>query len=273
MRFPHFFSACRGVLLVSLMLTGAALSYSADANMPQTLAAVRERGQLIVGSKQAFPTFNVRDAASGRNEGFFADLARALAKHLLGDESKVEFRQTTDENRFEKLAHGEVDVLLDTIPANDEKDRAADRSDETFVSGSAFLVPRGSAIRGLVDIKAGTRVAYVTANEDIAVVKKHAPDAVYLAFENSNDALAALIAGRADAFTQVVTHLFRAASRNAGYVVVGQFTQKPYYIFVRKGDAEMRASLNAFLKDLRASGEYDRLYTRWFGPYLGDKVP
>lgn len=266
---PRLRSSFRYVLS---SLLAVALAASAAAAKGGTLATVRQRGHLIVGNKQAFPTFNVRDPATGRNEGFFADLARALAAHLLGDRSKVEFHVTTDENRFEKLVNGEVDVLLDTIPANDEKDRVADRSDETFVSGSALLVKRGSAIRSLADLTSGTRVAYVTANEDIAVLKQRAPDAVYLPHENSNAALAALMEGRADAFTQVVTHLFRAANAHPGYVVVGRFTTKPYYIFVRKGDGEMRAALNAFLQELRASGEYDRLYTRWFGDYAGDGV-
>lgn len=257
---------------VACALLTAISSVAAAANETSTLATIRQRGRLIVGNKQTFPTFNFPDAATGRNEGFFADLARALAAHLLGDESKVEFHRTTDENRFEKLASGEVDVLLDTIPANDEKDRVADRSEETFRSGSAFLVKQGSSIRGLDHLAPGTRIAFVKANEDIAVVRARAPQAVYLEFAKSDEALQALRDGRADAFTQVVTHLFRAASANPGYVVVGRFTTKPYHIWVRKGDAELRDTLNEFLRTLCANGDYDRLYDRWFGAYAGDGV-
>ena len=85
-----------------------------------TLAAIRQRDRLVVGNKQAFPTFNLKDPATGRNEGFFADLSRALAKSILGDENKVEFHVTTDEDRFPKLTAGEVDVLIDTIPTSEE---------------------------------------------------------------------------------------------------------------------------------------------------------
>ena len=237
-----------------------------------TLSAIRQRDRLIVGNKQAFPTFNIKDPATGRNEGFFADLARALAKHLLGDENKVAFHVTTDENRFPKLASGEVDVLIDTIPTSEEKERLADLTTETFLSGSGLLAKKGGPIKGIADIKAGTRVAYVKANEDIGLLKARVPDAVYLEHESSGEALKSLKEGRADVFTQVVTHLFRAASQDADYTVVGRFTTKPYYIFLRKGDPELRARLNDFLKTLRASGEYDRLFNKWFAPYGGENV-
>lgn len=260
----RFFPAVCAVLL---LLTPLALRAQTGA-----LEQIRQRDRLIIGNKGAFPTFNAKDPATGRNEGFFADLARALAKQILGDENKVTFIVTTDENRFEKLAHGEVDLLIDTIPVNDEKQKVADFTDETFCSGSAFLVKKGSAFRGLDDVRSGTRIAYVKANEDIALIRAKAPGATYLEFEGSPAALQALKDGRADAFTQVVTHLYRAASQDAGYTLVGRFTTKPYHVFIKKGDLGTHAYVNKFLHALRASGEYDRLYRKWFTPHGGDAV-
>ena len=257
----------RGLACALLLLAPAFLSAQTG-----TLDQIRQRDRLIVGNKQVFPVFNSKDAATGRNEGFFAEVARALAKQILGDENKVTFVVTTDENRFEKLAHGEVDLLIDTIPVNDEKQKVADFSDETFCSGSAFLVKKGSAFRGIGDVRPGTRIAYAKANEDIALIRARAPGATYLEFEDSKEALQALKDGRADTFTQVVTHLYRAASQDANYTLVGRFTTKPYHVFVRKGDIGTHAYVNKFLHTLRASGEYDRLYKKWFTPYGGDGV-
>jgi putative glutamine transport system substrate-binding protein len=239
---------CLGLLLAS--------ASGAEAG---TLAAIQQRDRLLVGSKQTFPVFNIKDPSTGRNEGFFADLARALAKQLLGDENKVTFVITTDENRFEKVAHG-------------EKLKVADYSTETFRSGSGLLVKKGSPIKSIDDIKAGTRVAYVKANEDIALLKARVPRAVYLEHESSAEALKTLKEGRADAFTQVVTHLFRAASQDKDYLVTGRFTTKPYHVFLRKGDVAFQVYLDQFIHSLRASGEYDRIYRKWFAPYGDDTV-
>jgi putative glutamine transport system substrate-binding protein len=263
---PSFF--LRLAALVSMLCCSHLLLAQSDA----TISKIRERGYIIVGNKQVFPTMNFRDPATGRNEGFFAEIARGLAHQLLGDREKVEFHLVNDENRFPKLASGEVDFLIDTIPTSPEKEELAARSEETFVSGSGLLVKRGSPIRGLADIGDGTRIAFVNANQDVARLRELAPGAVFVGFESSDEALQAVKDGRADVFTQVVTHLFRAASRNRDCEVVDRYTQKPYYIFMRKGEPRTVEVVNAFLRELRSNGEYARIYDAAFGEIGGHNL-
>jgi putative glutamine transport system substrate-binding protein len=245
---------------------------AADTAGADTLGTVRKRGKLVVGNKLKFVNFNAKNPATGQYEGYMADIARALAKRLLGDENKVEFRQTTDETRFEMMANGDVDVLIDLTPSSAEKEKFVDFSEEIFRSGSALLVKKGSPIKGLNSIRKGTRVIYVRDNVDIALIKMKAPLATYIEFENSADAFAALKAGQGDVFTQVVTHLFRAASQDPAYTVLGRFTDKPYYVAVKEGDLVMRDAVDEALRAIKASGEYDRLYQKWFAP-LGGNAP
>lgn len=244
----------------------------AKAELPEgspTIAAIKKRGKLVVGNKFGFPTFNFRNPA-GRNEGYMADLARALAKRMLGDESLVEFLQTTDETRFEMLAHNQIDLIIDLTPSSEEKLQQADFSEEIFRSGSGLLVKKGSPIKGVEDLRRGTRVLFVTENKDIDVLKAKAPEATYIGFPNSKEAFAALKTGQGDAFTQVVTHLYRAASQDQTYVVVSRFTDKPYFIAFKKGDTMLRDYLNDFLRRSKGSGEIDRLFQKWFTPYGGN---
>jgi putative glutamine transport system substrate-binding protein len=267
------------MILLALALAGpacaqdsVALAQAAPAALPAgspTLANIRQRGKLLVGNKFGFQTFNYK-AAGGRNEGYMADLARALAKRMLGDEDKVEFRQTTDETRFEMLAKGDIDVIIDLTPTSEEKLQHADFSDEIFRSGSGLLVKKGSPIKGVQDLRKGTRVLYVTENPDVAQLRTKAPEATYIGFPDSKNAVAALKAGKGDVFTQVVTHLYRTASQDPEYIVVSRFTDKPYLIAFPKGDNVMRDYLNAFLREMKASGEYDRLFAKWFAAYGGN---
>jgi aspartate/glutamate/glutamine transport system substrate-binding protein len=262
----------KSFLLAAAVATVALASLPLTRAESPTLAAVRQRDRLTVGSEMVFPTLNFKNPTTGVNEGFMADLARALAKQILGDEKKIEFRHTEDETRFEDVRDGAFDLLIDTTPASGEKLKLADFSDESFRSGSALLVRKGSPIRSIDDIKAGTRVAFVTANPDVKGIKAKAPGATYLEFENSPAAFAAVREGRADVFTQVVTHLYRAASQDHDYTVVGRFTTKSYRIAYRKGDTELGEYLNAFLKKFRDSGDYDRLFDKWFAAYGGANV-
>jgi putative glutamine transport system substrate-binding protein len=41
---------------------------------------------------------------------------------------------------------------------------------------------------------------------------------------------------------------------------------------IKKGDPVLRAYLDDFLRSMKASGEYDRLYAKWFGKYGGESV-
>ncbi|WP_295538288.1 transporter substrate-binding domain-containing protein [uncultured Pseudacidovorax sp.] len=234
-----------------------------------TLDAARARGSLRVGNKFGFQTFAYPNARTGELEGFMADLGRALAVRLGGPGAKAEFRQTTDETRFDMLDRGDIDVLVDLTTTSDEKKARAELSDEIFRSGQGLMVRRGSPVRGLADIHEGTRVLYVTANDDVDVLKARAPKATYIAFPDSRAAAAALKAGQGDVMTQVVTHLYRAASQDPDFVVVARYTDKPYAVAVRKGDMATLAAVDGALRDMRAKGELDRLFAQWFGPYGG----
>jgi putative glutamine transport system substrate-binding protein len=276
MKTPYVALAVLAIGLTGLanaqMTAPVSQAQATSADLPQgspTIENIRKRGKLLVGNKFGFQTFNFRNAATGRNEGYMADLARALAKRMLGDENKVEFRQTTDETRFEMLARNDIDVIIDLTPTSEEKLQQADFSDEIFRSGSGLLVKKGSPIKGVEDIRKGTRVLYVTENKDVNDLRDKAPDATYIGFPDSKQAFAALKAGKGDVFTQVVTHLYRAASQDPDYVVVNRFTDKPYLIAVKKGDTVMRDYVNEFLRSMKASGEYDRLFQKWFAPYGG----
>lgn len=243
-----------------------------SADLPQgsaTLENIRKRGKLVVGNKFSFQTFNFPNPATAKHEGYMADVSRALAKRMLGDENKVEYRKTTDETRFDMLARNEIDVIIDLTPVSEEKLQHADFSEEIFRSGSGLLVTKGSPIKRVADIRKGTRVLFVTENHDVEKLKAKAPEATYIGFPNSKEALAALKAGKGDVFTQVVTHLYRAASQDSGLVVIDRFTDKPYLIAFRKGDTVMRDYVNEFVRSMRSSGEFDRLFSKSFEPYGG----
>ena len=262
----RFLAALLLVNLCSLIAATAA----ADAT---TLDQIKARGKLLVGSEMVFPTFNIKDPATGRNEGFMADVARDLAKQIFGDETKVEWIHTEDETRFKYIERGDVDVIIDTTPKSAEKEKVVAFSDELFRSGSALLVPKGSPIKTIDDIHVGTRVLYGKANPDVKFIRARAPGATYIEFEKSGAAVDALKAGKGDVFTQVVTHLYRAAHANPGsFVVTGRFTSKEYCIALKKGDPEFQKYLNEFIASLRSSGEYDRLFDKWFGPNGGQNV-
>lgn len=60
------------------------------------------------------------------------------------------------------------------------------------------------------------------------------------------------------------------AKQDPGYTVVGgTFTDEPYGIAAKKGNADLLALVNETLKEMKDSGEYATIYEKW----IGEKPP
>ena len=77
--------------------------------------AIRQRGRLIVGLDQSTNLFSFRDPVSGQLQGFDVDIAREIARDLVGDPSKVEFRLLTSPERITALEDQTVDIVVNTM--------------------------------------------------------------------------------------------------------------------------------------------------------------
>jgi polar amino acid transport system substrate-binding protein len=86
-----------------------------------TLDAVRKSGVLRVGVKTDFEPFNYLDG-NGNVVGFESDVAALIAERLGVQLQKVKL---TTENRFQKLALGEVDILIATVADTPERRKSA----------------------------------------------------------------------------------------------------------------------------------------------------
>jgi putative glutamine transport system substrate-binding protein len=63
-----------------------------------------------------------------------------------------------------------------------------------------------------------------------------------------------------------ISILYGMMKQDPNYEMVGGiFTDEPYGIAVRKGDAEFLKVVNELLKELKDSGEYDKIYEKWMG--------
>lgn len=247
---------------------GAETSKPADsAKSPgKTLDEIKKRGKLVVGVKYDTKLFGLKDPASGKVEGFDVDMAKALAKKILGDENKVELKEVTSKTRIPVLQNGEIDLIVATMTINEERKQQVDFSDVYFKAGQSLLVKKGSAIQSIESVKKGTKVLAVKGSTSAINIRAKAPEATVLEFENYQDAFTALKAGQGDALTTDNAILYGMQSQDPNYQVVGgTFTDEPYGMAIRKGDTEFVAYVNKFLDEMKSNGEYVDIYTKWIG--------
>ncbi|MFD3446138.1 transporter substrate-binding domain-containing protein [Microbacteriaceae bacterium 4G12] len=230
------------------------------------LEQIKKRGKLVVGVKYDTNLFGLKNPSTGKVEGFDIDIAKGLAKEILGDESKLELKEVTSKTRIPMLKNGDIDMIIATMTITEERKKEVDFSDVYFKAGQALLVKKGSKIKDINDVKKGTKVLAVKGATSGENLRKKAPEATVLEFENYSEAFQALKAGQGDALTTDNSILLGMQKQDPNYVIAGDiFTDEPYGIAVKKGEADLQKAINDFLKKYQTSGEYDKLYEKWMG--------
>lgn len=240
-------------------------SGSADSASSQ-LDQIKQRDKLVVGVKYDTKLFGLKDPASGDVQGFDVDMAHALAKSILGDESKVELKEVTSKTRIPMLNNGDVDMVIATMTITDERKKEVDFSDVYFQAGQSLLVKKGSPITGIQDVTADTTILAAKGATSIKNIEAKVPGVKVLEYDNYQDAFNALKAGQGDALTTDDAILYGMAAQDPNYEVVGEpFTDEPYGIAVKKGQTALVEAINKGLTDMKADGSYDETYKKWIG--------
>src|SRR5437764_5102260 len=107
-----------GIILMMLatacMPTGAPGGSSA-AGLPQAptgtmLRKVQDAGKIVIGVKFDVPTFGYLNPRTNQLEGLDVDLGKAIAREVLGSDTKVEFKEAKSADRIPFLNNGQVDL-------------------------------------------------------------------------------------------------------------------------------------------------------------------
>ncbi|ASB53974.1 ABC transporter glutamine-binding protein GlnH [Bacillus velezensis] len=229
-----------------------------------TLASIKDRDKIIFGVKTDTRLFGLKNPSSGDIEGFDIDISKQLAKDILGDEKKAEFKEVTSKTRIPMLQNGDIDAITATMTITAERKKEVDFSDVYFEAGQSLLVKKGSSIKSIEDLGKGSKVLAVKGSTSSQNIREKAPDASVLEFENYAEAFTALKAGQGDALTTDNAILYGMADENKQYQLTGEtFTDEPYGIAVKKGQSGLIKEINASLKKMKADGRYEKIYKKW----------
>jgi putative glutamine transport system substrate-binding protein len=236
-----------------------------------SLRKIQDRGKIIIGVKYDVPTFGYLNPRNNQIEGFDVDIGRAIAREILGSESKAEFTQAKSADRIPFIQTGQVDLILSTMTANEERAQQIDFTDAYYVAGQSLLVKKDSPIGGIRDVS-GRTVCSVTGSTSEKQIREKAPQAQIVLFGTYSECVQAMDSGRADAVTTddsiLLGFVYNAPDRYK--LAGGLFTIEPYAGGVAKGNPELLNAVNAALKKIKSSGEWKRLHEK---NLIGVQVP
>lgn len=228
------------------------------------LEKVKENDKIVWGVKNDTKLFGLKNPTTGEVEGLDIDIAKEITAIILGDASKVEFKEVTSKTRIPMLNNGEIDAIIATMTISEERSKEVDFSDVYFEAGQSLLVKKGSPIKSIEDLDASTKVIAVKGSTSAQNIREKAPDAQVLEFENYAEAFTALKAGQGDTLTTDDSILYGMASEDNNYELVGgQFTEEPYGIAMKKGSDDLVQAINDALAELKENGKYDEIYEKW----------
>ncbi|MDX3234874.1 glutamate ABC transporter substrate-binding protein [Streptomyces sp. ME03-5709C] len=243
-----------------------------SASSGPAIERIRRRGKLVVGVDQNSYRWSYRDPASRKIVGFDIDLAKAIAKDILGSEDAVLYKTVPTARRFDAVNNRDVDLLVRTVSITCEriKERHIAFSTAYFEAGQQLLVPRqGSTIKGFDSSVQGKRVCVAqgsTGEAELAKEKDRLRPRV-LPVANQLDCLVMLQLGEADAvFTDNALAAGQAAQDPAVRLVGTPVTTEFYGVAMNEQDTDLVRRVNKVLEDYRRGGTdspWMRAYRTW----------
>lgn len=199
--------------------------------------------------------------------GFGPDLVNAMAH--TGAFTAV-IQNTAWDGIFAGLASGKYDAISSSVSITDERKQAMDFSDPYFEVKQGVVVKEGEGIKTEADLK-GKKVGAQIGTTGYFAAQRVAGDTAK-SYDEVGLAIADLAAGRLDAVIcddavaadYALTNPEYAKTLALGFMIV---PDSPEYLgfAVQKGDTETQAAINKGLKAVKDSGEYDKIFAKWFG--------
>jgi ABC-type amino acid transport substrate-binding protein len=240
----------------------------------QTLQKVAEAKRITVGYREAAVPFSYLISPT-KPVGFSVDLTEAIVdevrRKIRQPHLAVSYLPVTGQNRIPLLVNGSYDLECGSTTHTSAREKDVAFTLNFFYTGTRLLVRKDSGIRGVADL-GGKTVATTAGSTNEKVLRKAIGEAGLdtrvLAGKDYADGLADLQAGRAAALALDDVLLFglRANAEDpSALAVVGEAMQvEPYGCMVRKDDPEIKAVADRAIARLMDSGEFARLYARWF---------
>lgn len=257
-----------------------ALSLSAISAAPAlaegTLDKIKSSGTITLGVRQDARPFSFLDG-DGKAKGYSVALCEAVVRQLkiqleMAD-INVKYALVTTEDRFQRLAKGEIDIECATSTYTLARLDEAEFSLLIYATGSDLLVRDADNIQGMPDLaeKIIGVVAGTTSEQDLKnILQSSGLNATIDPVDTYSDLLASLETEEIDAAygdrALLLEARERAIDRTKLEVLGARYSYEPYALVLRHGDNEFRHAVDRSLARIYRSDEAEAIYEAWFGP-------
>jgi len=227
------------------------------------LQEIQSRGILSVAVKDNLRPLGFR-GKNGNLKGFEIDLARRLAKEIVGDADAVELQPVANTERLEVVLKGEVDITIAQVSHTASRSRIVRFSPYYYLDRVA-LVTQNQSLERINDLSDQT-IAVLNESATIAEVKYHIPQAELVGVDSYQQALSFLENGKATAFAGMETVLSGWVQQYPNYQILsGRMGGESLAVVMPKGlqYSALHQKVNETIRELKASGWLQKKASQW----------
>ncbi len=191
------------------------------------------------------------------------DFANAIAEYM---GCELEVTNIDFDAALTGASTGKYDMAVAGITANDDRRKNMNFSDDYYKASQAIIVTADSDIKAAADLE-----GKVVSCQEGTTGESYLQDNNYQiqSFKTGSEAVAALVAGKADAVV-IDNAVAKALSQEQGgktKVLDEALTEETYAIATKLGNDEFTSKLNEAIKALKDNGKLAEIFKKYDLPY------
>src|ERR1700761_4728239 len=239
-----------------------------------TLQKIKDSGTITIGNRDSSVPFSYLDDTQ-KPIGFSLELCNlvvAKVKAKLDLPSlKVVYQAVNSSNRIPLVKNGTVDIECGSTANTVPRQQEVSYSVIFYAPQFKWIALKSSGLKTTGDLKGKTVAVTQGTNTSQFVARLNAEKGLGMKVLQGKDHAESFLlveTGRASAFMEddiLLAGLKATAASPDNFVfLTDAFPSDPYGVMMSKGDPEFKKLVDDALIEAMKSGQYDKLYTKWF---------
>ena len=214
---------------------------------------------LVVAMELAYPPFEGKDEA-GEPTGVSVDLMKAFGEYI---DREIKIENTAWDGLIPSLQTGTADIVISSMTIRPDRAEQVDFSDPYANALLAVLVNKNSDASSIEDLnQTEKKLAVKSGSTGHLYAESNLTNAEVIVLPDESACVTEVAQGRADGFIYDQLTIYRNWQKNLDTteaIFIPFQEPEKWGIAVQKGNSELLEQLNAFLKEFREEGGYDKL--------------
>lgn len=244
---------------------GSADKSNGSSGTSNSLEKIKKAGVIVMGTSADFPPYESHQLINGEDKivGFDVDIAQAVADGL-GVKLKIEDMKF--DGLIAALQAGKIDMIVAGMTPTPERAKSVDFSDLYYIGKQVLVVKKdNNSIKTVDDLKGKKLDAQLGTTSEKAA--RSIKGVTVIPIDKVSTEIMEVKTGKVDGVVveQTVAQAYLKENPDLKIVEIPEIkSEEGSAIAVKKGDKALLNEINKVLKQLKASGEYDKLIEKWF---------